>query len=70
MARTASVLMKYLPESYAVNELLKTAKNPSQKAADLCRLYLERNYMLIDQDFTSIKAVDEAISELEKEVGS
>ena len=69
MARTASVLMKYLPESYAVSELLKTAKNPSQKAADLCRLYLERNYMLIDQDFTSIKAVDEAISELEKEVG-
>ena len=68
MTRTASVLMKYLPESYGVIELLETAKNPSRKAADLCRLYLERNYMLIDQNFTSIKEVDQAISELEKEL--
>ena len=70
MERTASVLMKYLPDSYRVSEILKRAKDPSQKAAELCRLYLERNYMLMDQDFTSMEQVDEAINRLEEDMNS
>ena len=70
MEQTASILMKYLPDSYGVTAILKTAKDPSQKAAELCRLYLERNYMLVDQDFTSMKQVDEAINKLEEDLNS
>ena len=70
MERTASVLMKYLPDSYRVSEILKRAKDPSQKAAELCRLYLERNYMLMDQNFTSMAQVDEAINRLEEDMNS
>ncbi len=62
-------LARYLPQRYRIDDLLQAAQDPSQRSAELCRLYIDRCYRLFDEDYATLKSLDEAIQRLESPTG-
>ncbi len=52
-----------------IDDLLQAAQDPSQRSAELCRLYIDRCYRLFDEDYATLKSLDEAIQRLESPTG-
>ena len=64
-----SILSKYLPERFAVSKLLSAASFNTNPGTELAHLYLERCYKLIDEDYVTLKVIEEKIQELEDATG-
>ena len=58
-------LARHLPESFRVPRLIEAAKHSLEQGPRLAELYLERCYKLRDEDYLGLKAIEEAIQELE-----
>ena len=58
-------LARYLPESFRISRLINAVKRSVESGSRLTELYLERCYKLSDEDYTGLKAVEEAIRGLE-----
>lgn len=58
-------LTKYMPQQYLVDRIIQSAKDPSPHGTHLTRLYLDRCYRLCDEDYSSIRDLDQAIKDLE-----
>ncbi len=59
-------LARQFPEWYRLEELLESAKDPSHRGAELCKLYLERCYKLADEDYAEVQGTEEAIRKLQE----
>lgn len=57
-------LAKYLPEWYKTDELLEAAKDPTNRGAELAKLYVERCYKLANEDYPGVRTVEQAIEKL------
>lgn len=55
------VLGKYLPETYLLPRIVRVAKDPTRKGAQLAQLYLERCYKLVDGDEEGARLLEERI---------
>lgn len=51
-----------LPERFWADRVRGAARDPSQGAADLVRLYVERCYKLLDEDFAAVDALEREIA--------
>jgi hypothetical protein len=58
-------LVKQLPETYRVQQLLRAAKSPTPAGGELAQLYLERCYKLADEDYLRVGEMEERIRGLE-----
>ena len=58
-------LVKQLPETYRVQQLLRAAKSPTPAGGELAQLYLERCYKLADEDYLRVGEMEERIRVLE-----
>lgn len=57
-------LAKNLPDRYNIANIIDAAKIQTKSGGELAQLYLERCYLLADEDYSSIKAIDERIEGL------
>lgn len=58
-------LAKQFPEWYRIEELLEAAKESSDRGAELSKLYLDRCYKLVAEDYTGVQKTEEAIRRLQ-----
>lgn len=58
-------LAKQFPEWYRIEELLEAAKEPSERGAELSKLYLDRCYKLAAEDYAGVQEAEEAIKRLQ-----
>ncbi|MFH1140189.1 MAG: hypothetical protein V1724_00640 [Chloroflexota bacterium] len=59
------ILARRLPASYDVQELVRSASEPSRKGAELAKLYLERCYRLCSGDSHAAQELEERIRALQ-----
>ncbi len=59
------ILARFVPKSYQLDALLKSAKDPSRTGGDLAQLYLDRCYKLADEDYTKLQEIEERIRTIE-----
>lgn len=56
----------YLPDNYMIRELIHSAKLWSESGSVLTQLYLERCYMLYEEDYTELKKTEDKIKWIEE----
>ena len=59
-----------LPENRRAERLVQLAGDPSPEAARVARLYLDRAYGLLREDYLRVKHLDERIAEAETDLGT
>ncbi len=57
-------LAKNLPDRYNIPNIIDATKIQTKSGGELAQLYLERCYLLADENYSSIKAIDDRIEEL------
>jgi hypothetical protein len=63
-AEEIGTLARHLPEEFQVPSLLAVARDTSQKASQLARLYLDRCFRLSDGDARGVQELEEQIQSL------
>ena len=60
------VLAGHLPDAYRIARLIEATESSVERGSRLTELYLERCYKLCDEDYLSLREVENAIRELEE----
>jgi hypothetical protein len=58
-------LLKHLPATYRIQQLLGAAKTSTSTSGKLAQLYLERCYKLVNEDYLQVGEIEEHIKVLE-----
>lgn len=58
-------LLKHLPDTYRIQQLLRAAKTSTSTGGKLAQLYLERCYKLANEDYLQVGEIEERIRILE-----
>jgi hypothetical protein len=61
-----TALSRHLPDSYQIPDLIKTLEGSSSQRLELARLYLERCYKLLQEDYTGVREKDDAIRQMQR----
>ena len=59
-------LARYLPVNYNIKSLIQSTKLESDSGSVLAQLYLERCYMLYEEDYTELKKTEDKIKWIEE----
>ena len=60
-----TALSRHLPESYQLTDLIKALEGSSSNRLELARLYLERCYKLLEEDYAAVSEKDDAIRQMQ-----
>jgi hypothetical protein len=57
------LLAKHMPAKYWADRVLEAAGTPGEAGGRLSRLYIERGYKLLDEDYAAVAQIDEQIKQ-------
>ena len=59
-------ISKYLPSNFKISELIRAATNMKPNGLIIASLYLDRCYKIAEEDYESVKKLDEQIDSLDR----
>ena len=65
--REMEALGHHVPDKYRVTELIAATRLPGPRGQSLSQLYVDRCYRLADEDYVSLKQIEEQIRELQQQ---
>ncbi len=60
------LMSKHLPATFKINELIRAATNMNPNGLTIASLYLDRCYKIAEEDYESVKQIDDKIDYLEQ----